>query len=80
MDVLPFTCIFRRDWRYYVLSRNMKNIRFFLSENNQFVEVTFSIYLNRHVFVMTFGKCADLDHPVHAQSISWAFVLYSCIL
>ena len=30
----------------------MKNIRVFLSENFQFLEVNFSIYLNRHVFVM----------------------------
>ena len=31
----------------------MKNIRvFFLSENVQFLEVKFSIYLNRRVFVM----------------------------
>ena len=30
----------------------MKNIRFFLSENFQFLEVKFSIYLNRCVFVM----------------------------
>ena len=30
----------------------MKNIRVFLSENFQFFEVKFSIYLNRHVFVM----------------------------
>ena len=31
----------------------MKNIRvFFLSENFQFLEVKFSLYLNRHVFVM----------------------------
>ena len=30
----------------------MKNIRVFLSENFQFLEVKFSIYLNRHVFVM----------------------------
>ena len=36
----------------YVLSRNMKNIRVFLSENFQFLEVKFSIYLNRLVFVM----------------------------
>ena len=31
----------------------MKNIRFFLSENFQFLEVKFSIYMNRRVFVMT---------------------------
>ena len=36
----------------YVLSRNMKNIRVFLNENFQFLEVKFSIYLNRRVFVM----------------------------
>ena len=32
--------------------RNMKNISF-LSENFQFLEVKFSTYLNRHVFVMS---------------------------
>ena len=36
----------------YVLIRNMKNIRVFLSENFQFLEVKLSIYLNRRVFVM----------------------------
>ena len=36
----------------YVLCRNMKNIRIFLSENFYFLEVKFSIYLNRCVFVM----------------------------
>ena len=36
----------------YVLSRNMNNIRVFLSENFQCLEVKFSIYLNRHVFIM----------------------------
>ena len=30
----------------------MNNIRVFLSENFQFLEAKFSIYLNRHVFVM----------------------------
>ena len=30
----------------------MKNISFFLSEKFQFLEVNFSIHLNRHVFVM----------------------------
>ena len=30
----------------------MKNIKRFLSENFQFLEVKFSIYLNRRVFVM----------------------------
>ena len=30
----------------------MKTIRDFLSENFQFLEVKFSIYLNRYVFVM----------------------------
>ena len=35
-----------------VLSKSMKNIRVFLSENFQFLDVKFSIYLNRRVFVM----------------------------
>ena len=30
----------------------MKNIRFYLSENFQFLEVKFSVYLNKRVFVM----------------------------
>ena len=42
---VPTTC---------VLSRNMKNIRIFLSENFDFMAVKFSVYLNRHVFVMRF--------------------------
>ena len=33
----------------------MKNIRVFLSENFQFLEIKFSIYLNRRVFVMNEG-------------------------
>ena len=36
----------------------MKNIRVFLSEKFQFLEVKFSIYLNRRVFVME-SNCGD---------------------
>ena len=36
----------------YVLSRNMKNIRFSLSGDFQVFEVKYSITLNRRVFVM----------------------------
>ena len=35
----------------------MKNIRVFLSENYQFLEVKFSVYLNRRVFVMISNNC-----------------------
>ena len=35
-----------------LLSRNMKNIRLFLFENFQFLEVKFYVYLIRRVFVM----------------------------
>ena len=35
----------------------MKKYQSFLSENFQFMEVKFSIYLNRRVFVMTFQVC-----------------------
>ena len=38
--------------RSMFLSRNMKNIRIFLSENFHFLVVKFSVYLNRRVFVM----------------------------
>ena len=40
----------------------MKNIRFFLSENIHVLVVKFSVYLNRHVYVMfyrIFIKHAD---------------------
>ena len=33
-------------------AENMKNIRVFLSKNFQFLEVKFSIHLNRLVFIM----------------------------
>ena len=40
----------------------MKNIGIFLSENFQFLEMKFSLYLNRRVFVMVaFDKLA-LQH------------------
>ena len=38
----------------------MKNIRVFLSEIFQFLEVKFSIYLNRHVFVMSAAHFCNL--------------------
>ena len=38
----------------------MKIIRVFLSENFQFLEVKFSIHLNRHVFVMFWEGPLDL--------------------
>ena len=42
----------------------MKNIRIFLSENFQFLEVKFSIYMNRRVFVMTaLTEGSDLSNP-----------------
>ena len=34
----------------------MKNIRIFLSENFYFLVVKFSVYLNRHVYVMPFNS------------------------
>ena len=36
----------------------LKSIRFFLSENVKFLQVKFSIYLNRRVFVM-----AKMEEP-----------------
>ena len=43
---------FQRVPTIYVLSRNVKKYQEFLCENFQFLEVKFSIYLNRRVFVM----------------------------
>ena len=36
----------------YVLRRNMKKYQNYLSENFHFLVRKFSVYLNRHVFVM----------------------------
>ena len=35
-----------------MFEKYMKNIRVYLSENVQFLEAKFSIYLDRHTFVM----------------------------
>ena len=42
----------------YVLSRNMKNVKNFLSEIFQFLEVKYYIYLNRRVFAMMTNSAA----------------------
>ena len=42
----------------------MKNIRIFVSENFQFLEVKVSIYLNRRVFVMCFSVPIRQSLPV----------------
>ena len=42
----------------------MKNIRDFLSENFQFLEMKISTYLNRHVFVMN-RLIPEVMLPVH---------------
>ena len=47
---------FKRVPTIYVLSRNMKNIRYFYLKNCHFLVVKFSIYLNRCVFVMLVYK------------------------
>ena len=57
----------------------MKNIRVFVSENFRFLEVKFSIYLNRRVVVMMalwfyvcgiFPVCRDLfTHPLGVTQI-----------
>ena len=48
---------FQRVPTIYVLSRNMKNIRDFYLKIFSFLEVKFSIYLNRRVFVMFGLSC-----------------------
>ena len=54
----------------------MKNIRVFLSENFQFLEVKFSIYLNRRVLVMKYISSYSpyfakvLHVPIHKKCIN----------
>ena len=43
----------------------MKNIRVCLSDNFQFLEVKFSIYLNRRAFVMTWNILIIFGMPLH---------------
>ena len=52
----------------------MKNIGFFLSENFQFLEVKFSIYLNRRVFVMVTILC------IFANIKAFFLATYTCTL
>ena len=47
----------------------MKNIRVFLSENCHFLVVKFSVYLNRHVFVMT-----GTGLLLRGQNLPWKIV------
>ena len=52
----------------------MKNIRDFLSENFQFLEVKFSIYLNRHIFVMCTSDVV-LNQLAHQRSLIRIFII-----
>ena len=57
----------------------MKNISF-LSDNFQFLEVKFSIYLHRHVFVMVVRIFNATRHPRHIEAAAIAMMymyLYS---
>ena len=51
----------------YVLSRNKKNIKSFLSENFPFLVVKFSIYLNRLVCVMMIIQMPHTTPQPHEQ-------------
>ena len=47
----------------------MKNIRVFLSENFQCLEVKFSIYLNRRVFAMQISMVRKILEPLKIKAI-----------
>ena len=52
----------------------MKNIGRFLSENFQFLQVNFSIYLNRRVFVMKNERLTEIlqaDRFFDLLNLSW---------
>ena len=59
------------------LSKNTKNIRVFFSENFQFLEVKFSIYLMRHVFVMSSGGL--LSNPMPGNVCRIKCFHYGCV-
>ena len=50
-------------------SRNMKNITVFVSENFKFLEEKFSIYLNRHVFVMSIKSQPQRLSQMHVRLV-----------
>ena len=59
----------------------MKNIRVFLSEKFQFLEVKFFIYLNRRVFVMILAKdvkrqsCSGQPLQTSPEDSSFKFII-----
>ena len=54
----------------------MKNIRPFYPKIFIFLVVKFSVYLNRHVFVMlTDGPNEDSNQPVHPRSVNSVFAV-----
>ena len=55
----------------------MKNIRVFVSENFQFLEVKFSIYLNRRVFVM---PLTYIHTYIHTHMINLIFYWNSDVI
>ena len=63
----------------------MENIGIFLSENFHFLVVNFSIYLNRHVFVMLILYYTHVETlqfisyklPAQPRWLSWMRVLFS---
>ena len=54
----------------------MKNIRVFLSENFQFFEVKFSIYLNRHAFIMVLSVTLATTYLIALLSFSYVIPLF----
>ena len=52
----------------------------FLYENFQFWEMKFSIYLNRHVFVMMTGATTVLSTSLRKTYFAWRFILNETIL
>ena len=53
-----------------------ENYQSFLSENFQFLEVKFSIYFNRHVFVMLSGamtKCSCMIWPAPVTYLKYTY-------
>ena len=60
-----------------------KNIRVFCLNFFQFLEVKFSIYLNRHVFVMLYpwlSKMRSLGTLIRMRNLVWIFAWHICVM
>ena len=62
------------------LSRNMKNIRMFYLKICYFLEVKFSVYLNRLVFVMKSPMLENINESSNRRRSTYQFLISSVVI